>query len=128
DDLERNVRSDGAVQLDGSVVAADRLDRLGERDGALVERRAAGLLHRDDEVVGGDGTEQLSALGDAGAHGDREPLDLGPDLGGVLDATDLTGVAGTLDALDLLLVALGPADGLALGQEVVAAVAVLDLD
>ena len=53
---------------------------------------------------------------------------VGTDLGGVIRATDFACVTGALDALDLLLGATGPADRLALGQEEVTAVAVLDLD
>jgi hypothetical protein len=46
----------------------------------------------------------------------------------VLDATDLAGVARTLDSEDLLLRALAPRKSVALGQEEVTAVAGLHVD
>ena len=52
----------------------------------------------------------------------------GAELLRVFDAADLTGVAGAFDALDLFLGATRPDNGLALRDEVVAAVAVADLD
>jgi len=46
----------------------------------------------------------------------------------VIDAADLAGAARALDLRHLLLAALGPGNRQAPGDEVVAAVAVLDLD
>ena len=55
-------------------------------------------------------------------------LELGLDLLGVPEVADLPGRTGPLDRADLLLAALGPGDREALRQQVVTAVAVLDLD
>ena len=59
---------------------------------------------------------------------DSEALELLLDLLGVRQVADLTGIAGALDLRDLLLAAARPLDREAAGHEVVAAVAVLDLD
>ena len=59
---------------------------------------------------------------------DGQRLQLGLDLAGVAEVADLAGVAGPLDLGDLLLGALGPVDRRAARHQVVAAVAVGDLD
>ena len=87
------------MQLDGCDVVADGLDRFGKRHRPLVDGGTTGLLHGQGQVGGGDGTEQRTRLGGAGRNLDGEFLDLGAELLRVLDATDLTGVAGSFDAL-----------------------------
>ena len=127
-DLEGEVGVHRGVQLDGGGVVADALHGLGEGDGPLVDGGASGLLDGLGQLSDGDGPEQRTGLGDPSANLDGKVLDLGADLLRVLNAADLAGVAGTLDAFDLFLGTAGPDDGLALRDEVVAAVAVADLD
>ena len=60
--------------------------------------------------------------------GDGEAAQLGGDLAGVPEVADLAGLAGPTDRVDLLLRAAGGHDGQPARKQVVAAVAVLDLD
>src|SRR5690606_5363307 len=55
-------------------------------------------------------------------------LDLGLDLVGLAEVTDLTSLTGPLDQRHLLLGTLAPRDGEPLREQVVAPVPVLDLD
>src|SRR5581483_3617641 len=81
-----------------------------------------------DDVRGGHRAEE--AAGVARAHGEPhlEPLELALDLVGLLQRLDLADLASPADRVDVLLAALGPADGVAARDQVVAGVAVLDLD
>jgi hypothetical protein len=116
------------VQPDQHHVGAERLDRVLDRDRALVD-----LLARDVGDGGGDlgdrdGTEEATAVTGAHLHADRCGLELLLDLAGVVVVANGPRGACLLDRLDGLLPAAGPADRHATGDEVVAAVAVLDLD
>ena len=86
------------------------------------------LGERAGDLGGGDGAEQPAALAGLDLDVDRRGLELGLDLVGVVVVADRTGGAGLLDRLDGLLAAAGPADRDAARDEVVTAVAVLDLD
>ena len=97
----------------------------------VVERHddvAVVLGDRVGDLRGGDGAEQATALAGADLHVDRVGLELGLDVLGVVLVAHRAGGAGRLDRLDGLLAAAAPADAEATGDEVVAAVAVLDLD
>ena len=59
---------------------------------------------------------------------DRRRLEPALDLAGVVEVADLADLAAAPDRLELLLAATGPCDREAAGHQVVAAVAVLDLD
>ena len=99
-----------------------------DHDGALVDGLAGDVGERAGDLGGGDRTEQAAA--GAGPDLDRNGLglELGLDLLGVVLVAHGARGAGLLDRLDGLLAAAGPAHGQAAGHEVVAAVAVLDLD
>src|SRR5262245_11464047 len=127
-DVEREARRDLRVDPDVDVVRAERLDRLADLDPALVDVRAAGGTYRRDDVGHRDRAEQPTTGAGADLEVHRLRLELRLDLLGVPEIADLADLAGLLDRRDLLLSALGPLDGQASGDEVVAAVAVLDLD
>lgn len=104
---------------------ADRLDRVGDHDLALVEIAEAGRRDRVRDVGGLDGAEEAPVL--AGLDGQLHPVGL-EDLLGVLSLFDglvLAGGTSGLDLLDLLLAATAPRDAEALRDEVVAGVPVL---
>ena len=116
------------MELHLRLVGADALDVAGQLEPAPVEGRAAGGLDRVDDLGRGDRAEQAAAVAGPGRQRDLEALELGLDLAGLAEVADLPRRAGPLDRRDLLLGALGPADRETLGQQVVAALAVLDLD
>nr|BFE66976.1 hypothetical protein GCM10020092_002770 [Actinoplanes digitatis] len=97
-------------------------------EAAPVQGRTARGLHRVDDLGRGDRPEQAAAVAGTRRQGDLEALELALDLVGLAQVADLAGVAGPLDDRDLLLGALGPRNREALRKQVVAAVAVLDLD
>ena len=122
---------DRLVELDPHGVGPHAADPFGKDHRTLVQRRAAGGLHRGHDVGGGDRTVQLGAgLRPGGPYrqGHRQGLELLADLLGVLNAADLAGVTGPFDAFDLFLGALGVGDRVALRQQVVTPVARLDVD
>src|SRR5207302_1897712 len=79
-------------------------------------------------VGDGDRAEEPARVARAAGQPHIERLDLGLQLLGVAQAAHLAGLAGLADRLDLLLGALAPRDRETARQQVVAAVAVLDLD
>ena len=95
---------------------------------AAVDVGAARGLDGVSDVGDGHRAEEPAGLAGAGRQLHLERLELGLDLLRVADVLDLADLAGPLDGRDLRLGALGPADRVAAGHEVVAAVAVLDLD
>src|SRR5262249_20677812 len=97
-------------------------------DAPPVDLGAAGCLHGVDDVGDRHRAEQPPAAAGLRRHADGEGLELRPDLLGVPEVADLPNVARPLDRRDLLLGTAGPAHGEAARDEVVAAVAVLDLD
>src|SRR5439155_6745434 len=115
------------VQADLHLVVAGGLDVAGQLDAAPVEVGTAGRGDRRGDLGRRDRAEQPAGVARAGAERVRLGLKRGLDLGGVTQIADLPGRAGPLDLRDLLLRALGPRDRIALGQQVVTAVAVLDL-
>src|SRR5690606_11396656 len=128
DDLDDEVREDVLVQTDGRLVLAERPDRGRELDGPAIDVLAE---HRGDalgDLLGGDGTEETAVL--AGALGDDERLGLEGRLERlrVLDVGDRTLAARRTDLVELTLTTLGPRGRETAGHEVVAGVAVLDLD
>src|SRR5262245_38496276 len=128
DDVEGHGGAHVVVQPHGDFVGAERLDRVADRDGPLVDLLAGGGAERLGDVGDRDGTEQPTALAGADLDLDRRVLERGLEgVGGVLVA-DRTRGAGLLDRVDGLLGTAGPADRRATRDEVVAAVAVLDLD
>ena len=123
-ELGRHVR----VQLDLNLVTTGGLDRARQLDLALVEHRATGGLDRVGDLGRGDRAEEPPALAGPRRQGDLQALELALDLVGVAEVANLAAGTRPLDRVDLLLGTLGPRDREALGQQVVAAVAVLDLD
>src|SRR5690606_8075572 len=119
---------DLAVEADADPVGADRLDRVLDLDAAAVQLGAVGGADGLGDVGGGHGAEQAAALAGTGAQRHAQRLELVGDLLAALDRGDLAGRAGLLDRLDLALGTAGPLDGETAGDEVVAAVAVADLD
>src|SRR5918998_2210500 len=65
-----DARLDVAVDLDGHLVGAEGLYRLGEPDAAAVEVDAAGVLDGVGDVGGGDGAEEPLVLAGARLDGD----------------------------------------------------------
>src|SRR5205823_15119623 len=104
------------------------LDVVGQLDPAAVQIRTAGRPDGRDDLARRDRTEQPATAAGPRRQADLQPFELGPDLVGVAEVADLTGGPGALDQRDLLLRAPAPRDGERLRQQVVAAVAVLDLD
>src|SRR5689334_5007097 len=126
--VHRERRGHLGVQLDLDVVRARGLDVPRQLEPATVERRTAGGLDRVDDLGRRDRAEQPAAVAGPRRQRDLEAGQLGLDLVGLAQVADLAGLAGPLDDDDLLLGALAPLDREALRQQVVAAVAVLDLD
>src|SRR5690606_20127353 len=96
----------------------------------LVEIGSAGLLQRPNDRGRGDRTEQLAGVRRR-LDGDlelAEILDRGLQLVGVLTVTDGLELAGAPDLGGLPLGPAGGEDGQAARQQIVTAVAVLDLD
>src|ERR1700712_5659646 len=119
------------MQTDRDRVAPDGLDvSLGQVDGALVQVRAASLLDGRDDVCRTDRTEELAlvARGPRGQRHGAKRLDLGLQLVGVVEVANRLHFTGPTDLVGLALGAAGRDDGEATGQQVVASVAVLDLD
>src|SRR5690606_20346232 len=126
--LDVDGRRDLGVQLDGDLVRAGALDRVDDLDAAAVDLGPAGGLHGVGDVARGDRAEQAAGLAGAGGQAHLQGAELAGDFLGGADVADLTGGARLADGLDLALGAAGPAHGVAARDEVVAAVAVLDLD
>src|SRR5690606_14814732 len=105
-----------------------RLDRLAQLDPAPVDGRAARRLDRVGDLAGRDRTEQPAAGAGPRGQPHLQRLDLGLDLVGLAEVTDLTSLPGPLDQRHLLLGTLAPRDGEPLREQVVAPVPVLDLD
>src|SRR4051812_41881711 len=127
DDVERHRGRDLVVQPYRHRMRAEALDRVPEGDRAAVEVLTGDLGERDGDLRGGDGAEQATGRAGLDLHVHRAGLELALEVVGVLLVTDRSGGPGLLDRLDGLLTTTGPPDGDAAGQEVVAAVAVLDL-
>src|SRR5688500_16138819 len=128
DALDGQLRADVGVHAHGDRVLARRLDAAGQLDPATVELRAAGGGDRSGDVGGGDATEQAAALTGASRHADRETGQLPGDGLRLLVRAHVAGGTRPAERLDLLLGTAGGQDGQTAGQEVVAAVAALDLD
>src|ERR1700754_1653564 len=128
DDLEGHVGRDLRVQADGDAVRADRLDRAAHLDAPLVDGRAAGSGDRRRDVGRRDGAEEAAGVAGLGDQLDRGALELRLDLTSGVEVGELAGLPSAADGVDLLLPALGPREREATRHEVVAAVAVLDLD
>src|SRR5690606_24741258 len=116
------------VEADVGLVLTDVADRGGDLGPATVDLRTTGGDDRLGDVTGGHGAEQTSALTGPGRDGDRGSLQgrLG-GLGVVLGLVG-AGLAPGQDRVSLLLATLGPGGAQLAGQQVVAGVAVLDLD
>src|SRR2546421_808916 len=123
-ELDRDLR----VEADGHLVRAHGLDRRDQRDTALVDDRAARVLDRRGDVGRGDRAEESPGVTGAGLQLDPDGFELGLDLIGLLQRGDRADPTRTADLLDVLLAALRPAHGEAARDQVVAGVAVLDLD
>src|SRR4051794_6174294 len=128
DDRHVELRGDIRVQFELRLVGADRLDVTRQLDAATVHLGTAGRPDRRRDLGRGDRAEEASAVAGARLQLDLQVLELGLDLVRVTEVADLTGRAGPLDDLDLLLRALGPRDRVALGEQEVATEAALDLD
>src|SRR5690606_7788901 len=128
DDLDVDLGVNLGVQTHGRLVGAQRLDRRTQLDAALVDLGATGVLDRGSDVGRGDGTEEPTGVAGADGQADLDTLELGLHLVGLLDGVDLVDLASTTDLLDVLLAALGPADRELPRDQVVASVAVLDVD
>ena len=109
-------------------MGAQGLDRRAQLDAALVDLRATGSLDRRSDVGRGDGTEETTGVAGADGQTDLDALEPGLDLVGLLDGRDLVDLARTTDLRDVLLATLGPADREVPRDQVVASVAVLDVD
>src|SRR5690625_5128020 len=127
-DLDLKASLDVVVQAHLDDVAAQRLDGLVDLDAAAVELVAAGLLDGLGDVGGGDGAEEAPAC--AGPHRDGDGVGLKgvADGRGLLGRGDLPLAPRRTDLVDLALGALRPRRGQPPGQQVVAGVAVLDVD
>ena len=101
---------------------------LAERDRAPVDLLAGDLGERAGDLGGGHRAEQATGRAGLDLDVDRGGLELALDLVGVVLVADRARGAGLLDRLDGLLAATGPADRDVAREEVVTAVAVLDLD
>src|SRR5690606_32478630 len=127
-DLDLDVRGDLRVQADRDGVPAQALDRVADLDATAVELGAARGLHRLDDVLGRHRAEQAAALTRPHRQLDLQPAELLGDLLGGAEVADRPRLAGLADRGDLGLRAAGPADRVPARQQVVAAVAVLDLN
>jgi hypothetical protein len=116
------------VHPHGDGVLARGLDAAGQLDPAAVQLRATSGRDGRGDVGGGDAPEQAATLTGASRDTDGQARQLpGHDLRLVV-RTHLTGGARPAERLDLLLGTAGGPDRQSAGQEVVAAVAALDLD
>src|SRR3954464_6247644 len=126
--VHRERRGHLGVQLDLDVVRTRGLDVARHLETPAVEGRTPGGLDGVHDLGRGDRAEQAST--GAGPRGQRDleggQLLLHPVR--LAEVADLAGVARPLDDRDLLLGALAPPDGETLREQVVAPVAVLDLD
>src|SRR5690606_9870822 len=109
-------------------VLANRLDRCGELDDALVDRAEASGRDGLSDIGSGHGAEQPALLARLGDELDLRRLERGLERLRLLDGGVLTRGTSGLDLLDLLLAATAPRNREALGDEVVAGVPVLDLE
>src|SRR5262245_42910702 len=115
------------MQLDADGELAERADRLGEIDLALVDVNAL-FLEAALNVARRHRTVQLLFLPDLHRERERDPGQAGGlDFGRLLLRRALLGDAFRLEG-DALLVARGGRIGQSLGEQVIAGVAVLDLD
>src|SRR5688500_14523148 len=128
DDLDGQLRADVGVHAHGDRVLARRLDAAGQLDPATVELRATGRGDRGGDVGGGDAAEQAATHTGASRHADRQAGQLPGDGLRLLVRAHVARGTRPTERLDLLLGTAGRQDGQAAGQEVVAAVAALDLD
>ena len=119
---------DLGVHPHGDGVLAGGLDAAGQLDATTVELRAAGGRDGRGDVGGGDAPEQAATLTGASRDADRETGQLPGHGGRLFLRAHLAGGTRPAQRLDLLLGTAGGLDGQAAGQEVVAAVAALDLD
>src|SRR6185369_14050139 len=117
DDVDVEASGDLRVQLQRDLVAADRLDVAGQLQAAPVDVRTARGLDRRGDLGRGDRAEQPPTIAGPSLQGHPQVLQLGLDLGGVVQVADLPGRTSPLDQRDLLLRALGPQDREALRQE-----------
>ena len=113
DDLQVEDSLDLGVQAHRHLVRAERLDRRTDLDPALVDGRTT-------DVGRGDGAEEAAGVSGAGAQLDLDGLQLTLDRVRVLQRVDLADAAGAADLLDVLLATLGPRDGEAPRDQVVA--------
>src|SRR6266540_2580165 len=127
-DLHGHVRLDLRVQPDGDAMGACVLDGGVEVDTAPIDAGPARLRDRVDDLRCGDRAEQPAFLAGLGWDHQPERLEMGGHGPGLLEVGDLTVGAAGADALRL-------ADGTrrgepreVAGQQVVAPVAVGDLD
>ncbi len=126
--LSATVAVDSSCSLTAMVWAPSDLIGLVTTIVRLSTLLAGDLGQGVGEVGRGDGAEQAAVGAGADLDVDRGGLELGLDLVGVVVVADRAAGASRLDRVDLLLAATGPADRDVARDEVVAAVAVLDLD
>src|SRR5690606_18365781 len=128
DDVQLERRDDVLAQTYRGLVATGRLHRGGEFDGLLVDGTEPGGLDGGCDIRGLDRAEQTTLTAGLDGQLDGRFFELGLKGLRVLEGGELTSGTGRLDLLDLLLAATAPRHGEALRDEVVARVAVLDLD
>src|SRR5512143_47063 len=126
-DHHGELRPDFGMQLDAHAELPQRPDRLGQIDLALVHVNAL-LLETPLDVAGGHRAVELVFLPDLHGEGEADPcqfrrFSLGRLFLGLGQAGEPVGLEG-----DPLAIPFGGGVGQAFGQEVVAGVAVFDLD
>ena len=126
--VERDGRDDVVAEANSRLVRSGRLDRRRDLDLALVDLTEASSGHGVSDIRGLDGAEQAPAFASLDHEGDRSCLQLCLEVLGLFERGVLACYARSLDRLDLLLSTASPRDGEALGNEVVASEAVLDVN
>ena len=128
DDLHRHIGGDVRHQTNGDDVFAGRLDGAERRANLRLLDLEAELVHRFSDVGVGDGAEQAAV--DAALAGDRNfsAVELAGEFFGGSDASSLSLFEFSAASFELGDSLLRGALGVTLGDQEVAAVAVLDLD
>ena len=121
------VAVDLGVERDVTGCRPELLDRLVEHDLAAVEGEAAGGGGVGD-VAGGDRAVERAAVGGGADHHEGLAVELRRDLLGLLLGLEVARLELGALGLEALEVGFGGAQRLALRQEEVAGVAVLDVD
>src|SRR5688572_3565127 len=128
DHLEGDRRRELVVEANRRLVVTDGLDGRGDLDLALVDVTEARRRDRSRDIRDLHRTEQAAAEARLDGQSDLARLELGLKSLRVVERVHLASGTSRLDLLDLLLATAGPRRREALGNQVVARVAVLDLD